>query len=257
MDIASYNRQAWDKAVEKNNKWTQVVSKEVIEQARSGKFEILLTPLKPIPSDWLGDVRGKTVLCLASGGGQQTPILAAAGAKVTVLDNSPNQLAQDQKVADREGLTITTVLGDMRDLSMFENNHFDLIVHPCSNSFIPNVEPVWQECSRVLKTGGHLLSGFINPCFYIFDYDSTVKGPLEVRHKLPYSDQSHLTEQELIQLTHDQEPLMFSHSLEALIQGQIDSGLIVTGLYEDTWNEGVLSEYLPTFIATKSTKLAR
>ena len=70
------------------------------------------------------------------------------------------------------------------------------------------------------------------------------------------SDQSNLTEQEPAQLKQDNEPLMCSHSLEDLIQGQINSGFVVTGLYEDTWNEGVLSEYLPTFIATKSTKLA-
>jgi len=31
--------------------------------------------------------------CLASGGGQQGPVLAAAGAHVTVFDNSPRQLA--------------------------------------------------------------------------------------------------------------------------------------------------------------------
>jgi hypothetical protein len=52
---------------------------------------------------------GIEVLCLASGGGQQGPILAAAGAKVTVFDNSANQLVQDRLVADRDGLTIETV----------------------------------------------------------------------------------------------------------------------------------------------------
>ena len=255
MDIASYNRNAWDKAVEKENEWTQIVSPEVIEKAKAGSYEIVLTPLKPVPTEWLGEIRGKSILCLASGGGQQTPILAAAGANVTVLDNSPNQLKQDQKVADRDGLSINAVLGDMRDLSMFDDASFDLIIHPCSNSFVPDVLPVWRECSRVLKTGGNLLSGFINPCFYIFDYDSTIKGPISVRHKLPYSDESHLTEKELSQLKDDNEPLMFSHSLEDLIQGQIQSGLAITGLYEDVWKEGVLSQYLPTFIATRSTKL--
>jgi 2-polyprenyl-3-methyl-5-hydroxy-6-metoxy-1,4-benzoquinol methylase len=70
------------------------------------------------------------VLCLASGGGQQGPILAAAGARVTVFDNSPQQLAQDRFVARREGLTLETVEGDMRDLSVFADVSFDLIVHP-------------------------------------------------------------------------------------------------------------------------------
>ena len=81
------------------------------------------------------------MLCLASGGGQQGPILAAAGANVTVFDNSPRQLAQDRLVADREGLAIETVLGDMADLSAFPDARFDLIVHPVSNVFVPDVRP--------------------------------------------------------------------------------------------------------------------
>ena len=70
--------------------------REAIEEARQGRWEIVLTPTKPVPRDWL-EVEGRHVLCLASGGGQQAPILAAAGATVTVLDNSPKQLERDAK----------------------------------------------------------------------------------------------------------------------------------------------------------------
>src|SRR5205085_1973198 len=101
--------------------------------------------------DWFPPVAGLEVLCLASGGGQQGPILAAAGARVTVFDNSPNQLAQDRLVADREGLALETVRGDMADLAAFPDARFDLIVHPCSNMFVPDVRPVWREAFRVLR----------------------------------------------------------------------------------------------------------
>jgi 2-polyprenyl-3-methyl-5-hydroxy-6-metoxy-1,4-benzoquinol methylase len=56
-------------------------------------------------------------LCLASGGGQQAPILAAAGASVTVFDASDAQLGSDRAVATRHGLDVTTVKGFMDDLS--------------------------------------------------------------------------------------------------------------------------------------------
>jgi hypothetical protein len=56
------------------------------------------------------------ICSLASGGGQQGPILAAAGAKVTVLDNSPRQLEQDRLVAFRHALPVTTVEGDMAEI---------------------------------------------------------------------------------------------------------------------------------------------
>ena len=55
---------------------------------------------------------------------------------MTVLDNSPGQLAQDQLVADREGLEIKLTLGDLADLSVFENESFALIVQPSSKRFV-------------------------------------------------------------------------------------------------------------------------
>ena len=94
MDIREHNRVAWDALAEKGDRWTVPVLREAIEAARKGLWDIVLTPTKPVPRSWL-DVTGRQVLCLASGGGQQGPILAAAGATVTVLDNSPKQLERD------------------------------------------------------------------------------------------------------------------------------------------------------------------
>ena len=100
----------------KGNRWTLPVDAACIAAARAGTWEVVLTPTKPVPSVWFPPLVGQPVLLLAGAGGQQAPVLAAAGAHVTVLDNSPAQLAQDRAVATREGLAIETVLGDMRDL---------------------------------------------------------------------------------------------------------------------------------------------
>src|SRR6185503_3270622 len=127
-------------------------------RAKAGTWQVILTPKLPVPHSWLGEIRGKSVLCLASGGGQQAPILSAAGAKVTSFDLSDEQLAKDRLVADRDGLQLKCVHGDMADLSCFANDSFDLIFHPASNVFVPDVEPVWRECHRVLRRGGSLLS---------------------------------------------------------------------------------------------------
>ena len=96
MDIRKYNRSAWDQEVDRGNKWTLPVSDEEIAAARVGGWDIVLTPTKPVPKEWFPELEGLDVLCLASGGGQQGPILAAAGASVTVFDNSPKQLEQDR-----------------------------------------------------------------------------------------------------------------------------------------------------------------
>ena len=165
-DILKYNRQAWDIQSENAaSPWVQPVDSATINAARNGDWEVILTPNKNVPKAWLGDIRGTRVLCLASAGGQQAPILAAAGAMVTSFDNSSVQLAKDKLVADRDGLDIRLVQGDMSDLSCFSDTSFDLIFHPVSNVFSQTIRPVWQHCQRVLKHGGRLLSGFMNPDF--------------------------------------------------------------------------------------------
>ena len=174
MDIRSHNRVAWDKQVESGNQWTLPVSAEVIEAARQGKWEILLTPLKPVPPEWFPQVIGADVLCLASGGSQQGLVLAAAGANVTVFDNSSKQLEQDRSVAERESLVIQAVEGDMADLFDFADGSFDLVVHPVSNIFVPDVNLVWSESFRVLRPGGEFLSGFMNPALFLFDNDEAM-----------------------------------------------------------------------------------
>src|SRR5512134_3580351 len=144
MDIRSYNREAWNREVEGGqNRWSQPVDAETIAKARQGEFSILLTENLPVPRSWFPALQGAEVLCLASGGGQQGPVLAAAGAKVTVFDNSPAQLKQDQLVAERESLSLRTMEGDAADLSMFAGESFDLVFNPCSTVFMPDVRAVW------------------------------------------------------------------------------------------------------------------
>lgn len=258
MDIREHNRLAWNKQVEQGNRWTVPVDHETITAAKRGDWTILLTPNKPVPRDWLPDLKGQRVLCLASGGGQQGPILAAAGANVTILDNSPKQLERDRLVAEREGLTIATVEGDMADLSTFSDQSFDAIVHPVSNLFVPNVRPVWREAFRVLHNKGIMIAGFANPVMYLFDLALVERTrKLEVKYAIPYSDIEHLTEQETRRYREEGIPLEFSHTLEDQIGGQIAAGFVITGFYEDYESEGegsYLRDYLPTFIATRAMK---
>jgi len=258
MDIREYNRIAWDREVKRGNRWTIPVSETVIAAARQGQWEILLTPSKPVPRAWFPDLESLDVLCLASGGGQQGPVLAATGARVTVLDNSPKQLEQDCLVTERHALPITTVEGDMADLSVFSDQSFDLIVHPVSNVFVPDVRPVWKEAFRVLRRGGVLLAGFSNPVTYLFDYDLVDRaGILQVKYALPYSDLTSLPAEERQRYIETGAPLEFSHTLEDQIGGQLDAGFLLAGFFEDAYGKeenDLLTNYMPTFIATRAIK---
>jgi SAM-dependent methyltransferase len=254
FDVRAFNREAWNKEVDDGNPWTIPVSVGVIAAARRGDWQIILTPTKPVPKDWFPKLAGCDVLCLASGGGQQGPILAAAGADVTVYDNSPKQLAQDRAVAERENLHICTVEGDMRDLSVFGEEVFDLIVHPVSNCFVPDVRPVWREAYRVLRHGGAILSGFDNPVLYLFDPAKEKEGVLQVRFSLPYSELSSIGEEERAMHFGKDSPLEFGHTLQDQIGGQIDGGFVIAGFYEDTFPGELISKYCDSFIATRAVK---
>jgi len=259
IDIQDFNRRAWDKRVALGDRWSTPVTSAQIAAARRGEWQIVLTENLPIPRAWLSTadgrgVAGRDVLCLASGGGQQGPILAAAGARVTVYDNSPRQLAQDRLVADRDGLALATIEGDMRRLEALPDASFDLIVHPVSNLFVPEVRPVWAEAFRVLRPGGALLAGFNNPVFYIFDNDAAERGALEVRHRLPYADLDGLTPARRQAMEEQGWPLEWSHTLTDQIGGQLDAGFVLAGLYEDRHTGHPLAEYTGTYIATRAVK---
>ena len=249
MDIVAHNRTAWDGyARSGESEWTHPVSPEVIEQARNGDWSVILTPNKTVPADWFGEIRDRDLLALASGGGQQVPVLAAAGARVTSFDNSDEQLARDRLVAERDGLDLVTVQGDMADLSAFADDSFDLIVNPASTVFVPELEPVWRECRRVLRSGGRLMTGAMNPALFLFDHDDVDKGgPLEVRFALPYCDLDHNPEARIAK----GEALEFSHSLDAQIGGLIRAGFRIIGFYEDDWSDEAtrLNRYMPTSFA--------
>jgi ubiquinone/menaquinone biosynthesis C-methylase UbiE len=250
MDIIKHNKSAWDNYVDKKDRWTIPVTDEELKNVRKGNWGIVLTPNKIVPQDWFPDLKGLKILGLASGGGQQGPILATLGADVTIFDNSEKQLEQDKILSDKFDLDIKTVQGDMKDLSVFADNSFDLIFNPCSIVFVDDVLPVWKECYRVLKPNGILMTGLINPISFQLDHES-----LKLIYKQPFSDLHSLSKEALETLKKENEPLVFGHSLTDQIGGQLDAGFTITTMFEDIWDvENKMNDFFPSFLATRATK---
>jgi len=257
MNHLHHNRLAWNRQCVSNGVWSTPVDSETIARARAGTWQVILTPRLPVPRNWFGDIQGNSLLCLASGGGQQAPILSAAGANVISFDLSDEQLARDRFVADRDALPLKCVQGDMADLSCFASDSFDLIFHPVSNVFVPEVEIVWRECHRVLRRGGSLLAGFMNPAVFLFNHDEAEQtGMLRVRYSLPCSDLKSLEPEALQRKLADGEALEFSHSLDVQIGGQLAAGFVITGFYEDHWfdDSWLFSNHCPVAMATQAVK---
>jgi 2-polyprenyl-3-methyl-5-hydroxy-6-metoxy-1,4-benzoquinol methylase len=258
VDIGEHNRRAWDRAVAEACPWTVPVGGDEIAEARSGRWSIRLTPCRAVPRAWLPDpLAGVKLLALAGGGGQQGPILAAAGAAVTVLDASAEQLGQDRRVAERCGLALRLMQGDMRDLSALPAGSFDVVVHPVANMFVPEPRPVWRAAARVLRPGGLLLAGFVNPLYFLFDDDALARGELVVRYRIPYADTAQLGAAKLDSHLALERPLCFGHSLEDQLGGQLEAGFVLTDLYEDRYPARPLDDRIATFVATRAVRVRR
>ena len=255
IDVTQYNRKAWDHVADQGDDLYHAMTPEQIERAKAGDWRFRVTPTKAVPHEWILPAKDQDVLCLAAGGGQQAPILAALGANVIVADLSEKQLQRDAEIADREGLPIKTIVADMASMPEIKEASFDLVINPCSVIFCPDVRPVWREVYRVLKPGGRFITGFINPIYYLFDAAKMDRGKLKARHKIPYSDLQ-LDAEEREKLIGPDRPLEFGHTLTDLIAGQLDCGFQITGFFEDRWgDEDRLSSMIDVFVATSAVKV--
>ncbi|RSX56539.1 class I SAM-dependent methyltransferase [Bifidobacterium samirii] len=249
MDYVEHNATVIDRWVDEGWEWGRPISHDEYERARSGEWSILLTPTHAVPRDWFPeDLTGVRVLGLASGGGQQMPLLSAAGARCTVLDYSQRQLDSERLVAEREGYPIELVRADMTKPLPFADGSFDLIVHPVSNCYVREVLPIWRECFRVLAPGGRLLSGLDNGINYVVDdaEERIVDG-------LPFDPVANPRQRERFDI--DEDGMQFSHSFNEQIRGQLQAGFTLLDCYDDTNGVGRLHELgIPSYWATCAQK---
>ncbi len=248
MDYQDINAKTIDRWIDEGWEWGVPISHEAYEKAKKGEWQVYLTPTKPVPREWLGELKGKKLLGLASGGAQQMPVFAALGADCTVLDYSEKQIESEQATAAREGYAIRAIRADMTKPLPFADGEFDIIFHPVSNCYVEEVLPIWKECWRVLKTGGILVSGTDHYVNYLVD-DSEER----IVNTIPFNPLRNPGQMKQLQ---DQDcGVQFSHSLEEQIGGQLKAGFRLLDLYEDTNGQGRLHEMgIPTFLAMRSIK---
>ncbi len=249
MEYQNMNSKTIDRWVKEGWEWGKPIDHTTYISAKNGIWEVKLTPTKNVPHEWFGDLKGKKLLGLASGGGQQMPIFSACGAICTVLDYSEEQIKSEKIVAEREQYKIDMIRADMTKPLPFEEETFDLIFHPVSNCYVEAVEPIWRECYRILKPGGILLAGMDNGINYLFSGEEET----EVVNTLPFNPLKN--PEHMKQLEQEDGGIQFSHTLEEQIGGQLRAGFRLTNLYEDTNGEGRLSEMnIPCYIATRAVK---
>ena len=209
--------------VENNVNWSACATPEEMQKAREGQLSLKFFD-KEIPTEWLKDIKGKKVLCLAGAGGLQAPLLACAGAEVTVLDLSEKMLTKDKQIAEQEHLNIRIEKGNMCDLSRFADGSFDYIVNPTSLMYVPDVRPVFKECYRVLKAGGIFIMAAPNPINYMCDFINDENGGYyKAVNRMPYCSSDFDEMGDWVE---------YGHTMEDYIGGQIECGFVINGYVE-------------------------
>ena len=248
MNYQDINAATIDRWIEEGWEWGQPISHETYVKATEGQWDVVLTPTKNVPHEWFGELKGKKVLGLASGGGQQMPIFAALGAACTVLDYSLKQLESERMVAERECYEIRIIRADMTKPLPFEDEEFDLIFHPVSNCYVEDVKPIFKECYRILKHGGILLGGYDNMVNYLVDEDEKT-----IVNTMPFNPLKN--PEQMAQLEATDCGVQFSHTIEEQLGGQLEAGFCLTHIYGDTNGAGRLHEMnIESFYATRAIK---
>jgi SAM-dependent methyltransferase len=250
-ELHRYNKERWEELAAANVEYARPLFDLNPESARATVD----------PYGVMGEVHGKDVLCLASGGGQQSAAFAVLGANVSVLDFSENQLARDRQALAHYGAQARLVQGDMRDLSMFDAASFDLVWHAFSINFVPDSGQVFDQVTRVLRAGGLYRMQWHNPFSIDTDEgDWTGKGYL-IKH--PYADGEIQFSNPDWVISYDdgttrsvEGPREFNHTLSTVVNGLIGRGFVLKGLWEEpapmsnaapgTW--GHLKAYAPLWL---------
>lgn len=255
-NINEHNERAWDLSVQMNNRFTVPINEKELKRAKEGLFELSLCPNAPLPKEWYKDIKDKSILVLAGGGGRQAPLLAMAGAHVCVVDISGKQLDLDQAINDSFNLNMDLKKLSADDLGSLKSDSFDLIVNPLSNCFFENLDKVWEDCSRILKKDGEMLYAFNNPIAYLFDFEKANRGEFIMKYSCPYSDMSSLSIKEKKKFLSNEGPLEFGHSLSDQIGRLLKKGMIISDMFESYWDyDDPLNHYFPQFINIRAKKI--
>ena len=233
-EIARYNKERWEELARRGVEFSRPFLDLDTESARH-----LVDP-----HGILGDVEGRDVLCLASGGGQQSAAFAILGAAVTVFDISETQLTRDREAAHHFGLPVVTVQGDMRDLSAFANDSFDVVWHAFSISFVPDARPVLSEVSRVLRASGRYRIEFPNP--FVVGLDEQDWNGQGYPLRRPYIDGAQYWDRDPMWDIHTEDgetervlgPREFRHNLGTLVNALVELRFVILGLWEELGDPG-------------------
>lgn len=111
----------------------------------------------------LGDVDGRCAIVLGCGGGQDCIVLAKRGAQVVGIDLSDRQIEYGRRLAEREGVLVTLLQGNVEELKQIDDESQDLALSLHALNYVERIDRVFAEALRVLQPGSPLVFSVHHP----------------------------------------------------------------------------------------------
>jgi 2-polyprenyl-3-methyl-5-hydroxy-6-metoxy-1,4-benzoquinol methylase len=183
-----------------------------------------------------GDVSGKRVLDLGTGGGANAVALARQGAHVIAIDRSVAQLARGRKLASAADVRVEWHECDAADLAFLRADSIDLVVSTGMLGEVDDIDRLLRQVQRVLRPGCAFVFSFDHPMALAVGREGEAPGALplgtlEVRRS--YFDS------ESIEITHDDERIrVWPRTIADVFAGLHRAGYRVELLLEPEPNGG-------------------
>jgi SAM-dependent methyltransferase len=262
----AFNARAWDQLADQsrftNSQWFSLTRESAI------------AALDP----WLRQdgVAGKRILALAAAGGTHAPLLAMAGATVTLVDISPRMLAIDEQfnrqlAADSLTRASTTpirlVCESLDALDCLESASFDIVLQPVSMNYLTDPMSVYGHVARLLVPKGLYLVQHKNPLSLQCSFNRADGGWYRVEHpqwKGTCISAAEESQEELGLIgSREHSTREFPHALDELIGGLCRSGFSIEDFTEPPRADGWATDgasyhqaiYIPPYFKIKARRM--
>jgi SAM-dependent methyltransferase len=142
-----------------------IISRSYQKKTRISLEDVHYGPISAGESELklLGNVKDKDVLEIGCGGGQNAIALAKWGARSVGLDISEKQIRHARKLATEEGVKVSFHVRNMEDLSIFNDETFDIVLSSFAIEYADDIPRVLSEVFRVLRKKGLLVFAMVHP----------------------------------------------------------------------------------------------
>jgi len=199
--------------------------------------------LNPCVEQLLGDVKGKSLLDAGCGEGYLARHYAQKGAVVTGLDISSILIEKADEISKKESIEVSFQVGDVCDLTEYEDSSFDLVLCNLVLLNIPCLTEALTEFHRILNDDGILVFSIVHPAFNFYGpgkWEMGDKNPESHRREgLFFKVDHYFNEREFQYYWRTREgvkfakPIIFYHrTLSSYFEGIHDAGFTLVSFKE-------------------------